>query len=205
MRTIAAFDFDGTITRRDTLYPFLRDLVGLPALAGAAGRDLPRLVAAAAGRADRDAAKARLFARILAGRDAAEVWDRGRRHADRIVARGLRPATVARLDQHRRDGHEIVIVSASVDPYLDVVGSALGVDRVLCTRLEVRDGRLTGAMLGGNCRGAAKLARIREAFGDPATDPYVLWAYGDSAGDDAMLGAADHPFRVRGDGSIVAA
>ncbi len=203
MRTIAAFDFDGTLTRRDTLYPFLRDFVGVPALAAAAVRDLPRLAAAALGRGDRDAAKARLFARVLGGRSAGDAWDHGRRHAERIVASGLRPEMIERLEGHRRDGHEVVIVSASIDAYLDVVGSVLGIDRVLCTRLEVRDGRLTGAMLGGNCRGAAKLARIRDAFGDPTTEPYELWAYGDSAGDDAMLGAADHAFRVRRDGSIV--
>ena len=65
---------------------------------------------------------------------------------------------------------------------------------MLCSRLEVDgDGRVTGSLVGGNCRGPAKLRRIREHFG---ADGYELWAYGDSAGDAEMLAAADHPVRV---------
>jgi len=65
---------------------------------------------------------------------------------------------------------------------------------VLCSKLTVNDdGRVTGTLIGGNCRGPAKLQRIREHFGP---DGYELWAYGDSAGDDEMLAAADHPVRV---------
>ena len=194
-RPLAAFDFDGTITRRDTLYPFLRELVGLPRLATAAVLDLPRLAAAAIGRGDRDAAKARLFARVLAGRDAEAVRASGARHAASVLQDQIRPDMRDRIAWHRRAGHDVVIVSASLDVYLDIIGPALEVDAVLCTTLEVRDGSLTGVMQGGNCRGANKVARLRERFDD--LDAREVWAYGDSTGDDAMLAIADHPTRVR--------
>jgi HAD superfamily hydrolase (TIGR01490 family) len=118
----------------------------------------------------------------------------GAEHATRVLATEIRPEMRDRLAWHRAEGHEIAIVSASLDVYLDVIGPELGVDHVLCTVLEVRDGRLTGAMLGGNCRGPNKVARLRAAFDD--LDARELWAYGDSAGDDAMLAIATHPTRV---------
>ncbi len=193
-RPLAAFDFDGTITRRDTLYPFLRALVGRRRLIAAALADLPRLGAAALGRGDRDEAKARLFERVLAGRDVGHVRRVGLEHARRVVAVGIRPEMRQRIAWHRDRGHEVAIVSASLDVYLDEIGRDLGVDHVICTTLEVRDGLLTGVMVGGNCRGDNKVNRLRAAFAD--LDDRELWAYGDSAGDDAMLAIADHPTRV---------
>jgi len=194
MRPVAAFDFDGTITRADSLYPFLRSVVGIGRLAAAAVADLPRLALVAAGRGDRDAAKARLFRRVLAGRDAAEFGARGAEHAASLLAHAIRPELRERIAWHRAEGHELAIVSASLDVYLDIVGRDLGFDHVVCTRLEVVDGRLTGAMLGGNCRGRAKVEHLRAAIAD--LDERELWAYGDSAGDRELLAAARHPVRI---------
>src|SRR4029078_9645871 len=89
---------------------------------------------------------------------------------------------------------EIAIVSASLDLYLERTAATLGIGTLLCSRMEVdADGRVTGRLIGGNCRGPAKLRRIREHFGEGG---YELWAYGDSAGDAEMLSAADHPVRI---------
>jgi HAD superfamily hydrolase (TIGR01490 family) len=200
MRPIAAFDFDGTITRNDTMYPFLRRVVGVPRLMLAAASDLPRLMLAAAGRGDRDAAKARLFARVLAGRDTQTIHDAADEHARAVLATQIRPTARERIDWHREAGHELVIVSASLDVYLTIIGPALGFDRVVCTELETLDGRLTGAMRGGNCRGAAKVARLRAAVDD--LDQRELWAYGDSSGDDELLAAAQHAFRMHRNGTL---
>lgn len=194
MRPVAAFDFDGTLTRADSLYPFLCRVVGRPRLAAAALADLPRIALAAVGRGDRDAAKARLFRRVLEGRDAEAIRSHGAAHAANLVAHEIRPELRDRIAWHRSEGHELVIVSASLDVYLDVVGPELGFDHVVCTRLEVVDGRLTGAMLGGNCRGPAKVERLRAAV--PDVDSRELWAYGDSAGDRELLAAAQHPVKV---------
>lgn len=193
-RTIAAFDFDGTLTRRDTLGPFLASLVGWSTLLRGAGRQAPDLVRAALGRGDRDAAKESLLVRLLAGRAYDDVHAAGVAFGRQVARRGIRPDTWERVVWHRARGHETVIVSASLDAYLDTVGELLGFEAVLCTRLEVdADGRCTGRLLDGNCRGEAKATRLRAHLGDV---PCTVWAYGDSAGDDAMLAMADHPVRV---------
>lgn len=192
-RTVAAFDLDGTLTRRDTLVGFLRRLCGtaptLAALAGAAGP----LARAGGGSGARDAAKAAVLGRLLAGREVAAVELAGRAYAARVVARCLRPDVVAAAEAHRRAGHELVVVSASPEVYVAPVAELLGFHAALATRLEVEGGRLTGRLLGSNCRGAEKVARLR-AWAGPAGA--VVHAYGDSAGDDELLAAADVGRRV---------
>jgi len=184
MDAIAAFDFDDTLTRRDCVLPFLRRVAGSGALA--------RAIAAEAGplaRRDRDALKAGVLRRLLAGRRAADVDAQGEAFATQIIAKHLRNDTRRRLDWHQAQGHRTVIVSASLRPYLAPVGDHLGVDAVICTELEVADGRLTGCLVAGNCRGPAKAARLAEWLG--TTTPPSLWAYGDSSGDDDLLAMAE--------------
>lgn len=192
--TVAAFDFDGTLTRADTLGPFLREVAGTGSMVRALAADAPRLLLAGIGRGSRDDAKERLLRRLVAGREHAELVALGREYGERVAKSKMRSEMMARVHWHAAEGHEIVIVSASLDVYLDRVADLLEIPTVLCSRLAVDDrGRVTGTLAGGNCRGPAKLARIREQFG---ANGYELWAYGDSAGDDEMLAAADHPVRV---------
>jgi phosphatidylglycerophosphatase C len=191
---IAAFDFDGTLTQRDTLAPFLREAVGTGRFVGALAADAPRIALAGLGAASRDRAKERLLRRLVGGRRHADLAALGYEYGTRVAASGLRPDTAARVRWHAEAGHEIAIVSASLDLYIDRVAELMGIGVVLCSRLEVdRDGRVTGRLVGGNCRGPEKIRRIRERFG---ASGYELWAYGDSAGDAEMLAAADHPVRV---------
>ncbi len=186
---LALFDFDGTLTRRDTVLPFLIEVCGaleLPGFAVAAAR---AFVTGTAAR--RDDAKAAIINTALAGRDAADVGAIGAGYARGVVQGALRPEGRARIEWHRAQGHRLVIVSASLEPYLDVVATHLGIDDCLCTRLEIgHDGTLTGAIAGANCRGSEKARRVREIL-EPRD--YEVWAYGDSSGDEALLELADHP------------
>jgi len=188
-RSVAAFDFDGTLTRRDTLLPFLASVVGWPRVAAALGTQAPRIAR------DRDVAKELLLVRLLAGLPHDEVREAGRVYARTVR---VRPEMRARLEWHRQEGHDIVIVSASLDAYLGEVARALDVGQVLCTTLEVgADARCTGRLVGGNCRGPEKATRLRAHLGDAKDGELVLWAYGDSRGDHEMLAMADHPVRVK--------
>jgi len=192
---IVAFDFDGTLTRRDTLLPFLARLAGPWALARALARQAPALARAAAGADDaRDAAKERLVRTLLAGLDASEVRAAGDAYGRRLARRAVRSAVAERLRAHRDAGDTVVVVSASLDAYLEPACAALGVDAVVCSRLEVdAAGHLTGRLVGGNCRGPAKVVRLVE---HPGADAPLAWAYGDSHGDRELLARAEHPVRV---------
>jgi phosphatidylglycerophosphatase C len=196
--TVAAFDFDGTVTRGGSVLPFLLSVRGPGPVAVAVVATLPKIVRAAlfAGTAA-DRAKEALFSRLLAGLPAERVDEVAARFAERHLARRLRPEVRDRLDWHRKLGHLVVVISASPECYVRVAGDLLGVDATLATRLGVGGGLLTGHYEGKNCRGAEKYARLvgwlrsEGLNGGGAAQP-VLWAYGNSRGDLRLMSAADH-------------
>lgn len=186
-RHVAAFDLDGTLTHRDTLIPWLAHVRGPVRTAIAFGAGFPRTAAALAGLGSRDEAKERLFRRLLAGATLAELQASVDGFVDRLVRSRVRPGILAIAHAHRAQGHELVIVSASPELYVDRVAAALGFDAGLGTRLEVDgDGRLTGRIQGRNCRGPEKVERLRAWLGGDA----VVHAYGDSSGDRDLLALA---------------
>jgi phosphatidylglycerophosphatase C len=190
-RLVAAFDFDGTITRRDTLVPFLRRFRGLAAFTGAFVAALP---AALTGPDRREAYKAAVFHRLLTGMPAEDLEAAALDYGRGLPAQ-FRPDTVERIRWHQEEGHEVVIVSASLRAYLDPVVEHLGLDGVCAVELEVADdGRLTGHMAGPNCRGPEKAVRLNDWLG--GAPPERLWAYGNSSGDRELLAAADVPVWV---------
>jgi phosphatidylglycerophosphatase C len=195
-RPLAAFDLDGTLTRRDTLMPFLLQAVGRGRTYRAVlTSSLPLFRAAAFGGAHRDRAKAAVLQTVLTGVPRTALAGTAESFADHVVAHGLRPDLRARVEWHRGQGHELVLVSASPELYVAPIGRRLGFDAVLATRLEVGpDDLLTGRLLGANCRGPEKVIRLREWRGG---DLAVAFAYGDSTGDREMLALADTAVRVR--------
>jgi HAD superfamily hydrolase (TIGR01490 family) len=195
VRPLAAFDLDGTLTRRDTLLPFLFRAVGRDETYRALlASSLPLARAAARGGAHRDVAKAAVLRRVLAGVPSAALAEAAEAYADHVVAHGLRPDVRARVDWHRNEGHELVLVSASPELYVTPIGRRLGFDEVLATRLEIDGtGLLTGRLIGANCRGPEKVVRLREWRGDALV---LAYAYGDSAGDREMLALAATGVRV---------
>jgi len=194
-RGVAAFDFDGTITRKDTLGPFLVHFVGRRRMLRAGVPHAHRLGGAAIGRVDRDLAKERYFVSLLAGRPAADLEAAGAEYAAQVLARApFNPAVVERMAWHAEVGHEIVVISASLAVYVAPVVAALGAQATFATEVEVIDGLLTGRLVDGNVRAANKVARLE---GHLRGEDAEVWAYGDSAGDAELLAFADHPHLVR--------
>jgi HAD superfamily hydrolase (TIGR01490 family) len=195
---VAAFDFDGTLTSGGSVYPFLVALRGRWPVLRAIARLSPQLVRAAlSGGTAADEAKEKLFTRLLGGLPAELVEERSAAFARQHLARHLRPDTLDRLRWHQRQGHHVVIVSASPEAYLRPAGEQLGVDGVVATRLAVGGGGLlTGGYEGKNNRGAEKYARLavhlRSVGILGGTDQPELWVYGNSRGDLRLLNAADH-------------
>lgn len=203
-RRIAAFDFDGTLTRRDTLLPFLARSCGARAFGQTMRRIAPLAVRNRTGRTGaqpaelhhRDATKSALLRDLFAGRPEAWFLAEGRSYASTLGSK-LRPEMLEQLEWHRAAGHELIIVSASLRTYLDPFATTFGFDHVIGVELEADDqGTLTGEMVGPNVRAAEKAVRLRRWLdGD---EPEMLWAYGNSSGDTELLAMADVPVWVAG-------
>lgn len=197
MSVVAAFDFDATLTNRDTVVPFLRRFTTIPRFATSLVPHASSLVAVAA-RRDRDGLRELATRLVFTDRPVTDVEREAVAHAAAIAGSWLRPDTTARLNWHTEQGHRVVIVSASYEQYVRVVAERLGDVGVAATRLDVVDGRCTGDLLGANCRGPEKVRRLDAWLRERGLDraEITLYAYGDSSGDRELLAAADHPHWV---------
>lgn len=197
-RILAAFDFDGTLTVKDSVVPFLFAVKGRGRLLIGLALKANRVVAVLL-RRDRNALRAIATKIVFTGRPESAIRELAGPFGETIVAVGLRPDTVARLQWHNAAGHVVVIVSASYEHYVRVVARQLGVEVVLATQLEVdTQGRCTGRLSGANCRGQAKVERLDRWLGESnqIRSDFEIWAYGDSKGDRELLDVADHPVWV---------
>ncbi len=196
-RKVAAFDFDGTLTHRDTLVPFMARAGGWAKLGATSvriGLDSAR------GRVsrDRDEVKAEMLRRLFTGHETTELRRRGSVYAKEILAsKRINAGVLARLKQHLDAGHEVVFVSASLVYYLTPIAQELGVHHVIAVELSAEAGIFTGALTHPNVRAEQKAIRLREWLGEDAEGPLTsveLWAYGNSSGDHQLLAMADHAY-----------
>jgi len=128
-------------------------------------------------------------------RVAAEEWFRQQRKRPGLM---IEP-TLQALRAHQARGRVPVFVSGSLTEILVPVAWELGVDYCLATRLEVHQGRYTGALEGGQVIGQGKADAIHVFLARQATSAAECFAYGDDFTDVPMLEAVGHPVAVIGD------
>jgi len=194
---VAAFDVDGTLTVRDCVKPFLLRVGGWSSISHALARK-PVATFGAAARRDRDRMKELIVGGVLRGRKVSQIEALGEQFAQQVEADWLRADTMSRLRWHQRAGHRIVLVSASLGPYLRPLGRRLGVDDVLCAEPKRSGDEFGDGLDGANCRAAEKVRRLDAWLAERRLQDATVWAYGDSAGDRELLARADHPFLVKG-------
>lgn len=185
---IVAFDFDGTLTVRDSFTAFLKWRTPKARYNGAMLRLAPAAVSYAFNR-DRGRIKAAAVKEFLAGVPREALEEEARAFAKVMAPRLLRPDAVEVWRRWRQRRAKLVIVTASPDVVVAPFARGLGADLLLGTELAYDDqDRVTGAFLGPNCRGPEKVARLRAQFGP---DVRLTAAYGDTSGDHEMLQIAD--------------
>jgi len=191
-RRLVVWDVDGTLTRTDTLVPFLRAVLG-------PDRWRRCMLTAAADTARRSGGRAYLKDALLryglTGLPAGSIERVGQQYAARLLANGCRPDALARYRWHDRRGDIQVLASASLDLYLTPFGRLLGAHHVVCTEVASADGLLTGTRSTPNCRGAEKARRVGAAITGLA--PATVWVYSDSRSDAPTFALADVAVHVR--------
>ncbi len=186
MRAIAAFDFDGTLTVRDSFHAFLRWRSGPWGCA----LNLLRLVPALAGyvgRRDRERLKSAAVRVFLKGVSRGELERQAERFAAGAAAGLLRPDALRAWAMHGERGDLRVIVTASPEEIVRPFAQRLRADALIASRLEWTGDRVGFGLDGRNCRGPEKVARLRQRFGQ---DVRPVDAYGDTSGDEEMLALA---------------
>jgi len=187
-RPLVAFDFDGTLTWKDSFTAFLAWRAG-PRRYAAGVASLAPAAASYLFHRDRGRLKAAAVRRFLAGASRAELEADAQDFATAQGRALLRSDAVRAWRRWQAEGARVVIVTATPEIVVAPIARALGADMLIGTRLAFDDaGRATGAFVGANCRGPEKVRRLREAFGE---DVRLEAAYGDTDGDREMLALAE--------------
>lgn len=200
MKKIVAFDFDGTLTSKDTLLEFIRFAKGAKGFWLGFLRYAHLLVLMKLGLYPNWKVKQKVFAHFFEGMRIETFDELCRRFAQNQQYLLFRPKGIETLYQALNDGVEVIIVSASIDNWVRPFFENLNNQNILIlgTQIEVKDGHLTGRFLTKNCYGQEKVNRILARY--PNREDYHLTAYGDSRGDKELLAFADKshykPFRA---------
>jgi phosphatidylglycerophosphatase C len=184
---LVAFDFDGTLTVRDSFTAFLKWRVSPMRHAIGMVRLFP---AAAAYVFDRNRGKIKAAAvrEFLRGVSQEQLEREARAFAQSEAPRLFRPDALAVWRRWRAKGARLVIVTASPEVIVAPFARGLGADLLIGSRLALDlNDKVNGSLLGPNCRGPEKVIRLRERFGD---DMSLAAAYGDTSGDREMLAIA---------------
>ncbi|MBA2727975.1 MAG: HAD family hydrolase [Parachlamydiaceae bacterium] len=194
--TVAAFDFDGTLTQKDTLLPFIHFCKGSLHTGLYLAEVLPYVAGFALGIKTRQQVKESLLTNAFGGEPYAKILEQGNEFAKHQIHSRLTPKALAKLYWHQQEGHRCVLISANLNVFLLPWAKKMGFDDLLCSQLDVdKAGRVTGKLLGHNCWGNEKVVRLKQLLGPK--EKYTLYAYGDSRGDRELLEFADYPFYHR--------
>jgi phosphatidylglycerophosphatase C len=191
---VVAFDFDGTLTVRDSFKAFLVWRAGPVRYGMGIVKLMPAALAYLFHR-DRGRIKAAAVGEFLKGVPRERLEEDARRFAQSHSRQLLRPDAVAAWKRWRSQRVRLVIVTASPDILVAPFARGLGADELLGTQIAFdAEDRVAGAFSTPNCRAAEKVVRLKARFGD---DVRVKAAYGDTSGDTEMLAMSEMPgFRV---------
>ncbi len=185
---IAFFDFDGTITTKDTLLEFIRFSKGKAAFYAAFALNSPWLVAYKLKLIPNQTAKEKVLSFLYKNMPLDDFLAKCNEFAATELPALIRPKAIPEIKTLQEKGFDVVIVSASPEPWIAPWAARIGAN-LLGTRLETREykGRicLTGKIDGHNCYGEEKVRRIRAVY--DLSGHTEIYAYGDTSGDKPML------------------
>jgi phosphatidylglycerophosphatase C len=193
---IAFFDFDGTITTKDSLLEFIKYVKGDAAFYFGFFIHSPVLILYKLNIISNHSAKEIMLRYFFGKMDEGEF----EKHCDDFTSGRLpqliRPKALHEIKKMQEGGGSVVVVSASPENWLKSWCTGIGAECV-ATKLVISNKKITGKIDGRNCHGKEKVNRIRSAY--DLNEYSSVYAYGDTPGDRHMLSLATirfyKPFR----------
>lgn len=190
-RVVAFFDFDGTVTNKDSLLEFIRFVKGDTMFYFGFALHAPALALYKLKVISNQKAKEMMLKFFFGGMNA----DQFQEHCNLFIREKLpsliRPKALLEINKLKEAGAEVVIVSASPENWLR---GWCDQQHITCvaTKLVLANDRITGKINGLNCHGEEKVRRINSEFN--LSDYSYVYAYGDTPGDRHMLALANYKF-----------
>lgn len=189
---IAVFDFDGTITSRDSFVDFIISIFGSYRFIKGLFLLSPILLLNRLKIISNHDAKERLFAYFFSGQTKDNFSNLCYEYSLNSLPNIIRKEALTKIDWHKKYNHRLVIVSASLDSWILPWALRAGFDDVIGTIPDINNDIVTGKFKTKNCNGKEKVRRFLEKY--PYRDKYFLYTYGDSVSDKEILEIADKSF-----------
>ncbi len=132
----------------------------------------------------------------LRGADPGELSAMGRKAVDRYLASAIFGEAKEEINRHRAAKAEIAILSSAIMEICSPVAEILQINNVICTRMEVSGGRLTGQPSGRYCFGGEKKERILQYCEERGYERSAAYCYADSVSDLPALESVGNPVCV---------
>ena len=190
MKKIIVFtDFDGTLTHKDSFWEFIKFYRGWSKLIWGLVANVHYLFAYKFRIISNEQAKERLFTYFFKGEHIIEFQKKCSEFSLTVIPKILREQAKKEIQEHQKKQHQIVIVSASIENYLQDWCEKNSFS-YLATQIGVKNGKVSGQFISKNCYGKEKVRRIKERY--PLQDYDIIYAYGDTKGDLPMLDIANY-------------
>jgi len=191
-QTIAVFDFDGTITRKDTFLDFILCVCGFWRLLIGGIKSLPIAILFFLKLVSADEAKQKIFADFFGGMPDGEFNKLCRNYSLNKLRKIIKKEALLKIDWHKKQGHQLVIVSASIENWIKPWAKRMAFDKIIATIPDCQNGLINGKFKSKNCNREEKSRRFLLEY--PNRQNYYLYVYGDSRDDDWLFQIADKKF-----------
>ncbi len=190
-QVIAVFDFDGTITKTDSVNDFLKYKFGSVRFYITLLSLLPHILLYLLNHVSNQSIKEKLFGKYLKNMSYSVYKELATEYAIKKLPSIIKTEALKKIKWHQHKKHHIIIISASLYEWLKPWSEKNGIEEVISSKLNVHSGKLTGK-LDKNCYGKEKVKLFLHKYPDRSS--YYLYAYGDSQGDKDILNLADKKY-----------
>ncbi len=195
MRRYSLFDFDGTITSKDTLFDFISFTYGKRGLIKCLLLNIFNLALYALKLRSNEKTKEILLSTVIKGTDSVTFEQMCQRYSMTRIPQITKKQTIAIIESHKSNGDTLYIVSASPEDWIRPWALENGFSLVIATKLEKKGGFITGKFSSKNCHGTEKVNRLEEII--KHRENAYIFAYGDSKSDKPMLEYADEGYYIK--------
>ncbi|WP_347456804.1 HAD family hydrolase [Acinetobacter thermotolerans] len=197
-QALALFDFDGTLYPHDSFTGFIFDVLKKRHIIKRGLKVLPWIMAYYLKVYPAHKMRPKLYCAMFNGCELKMIQPLAQHYTDKLL-KELEPSLLKQLQQHQQLGHKIILVSATIDLYLEMIAQALNVE-LICSKVEIKNRKLTGKYLTPDCSCMQKKLKILEVVN--LADYEVIYAYGNSEEDLEILSLAQHHYMVGADNML---
>lgn len=189
--TIAFFDFDGTITKRDSFLDFVSFTKGRTKMFRGVFMHVISILGYKLGLVSGHQIKEKLLSYYYKGCSKEAFVSLGSKYANTKLKAIVRPKAIKQIAWHKERGHEVVVVTASISHWIKPWCDELGIKHI-ATEIEIKNNLITGKLKGKNCNGPEKVVRIEKLY--ELRNIAYIYAYGNSKGDNELLKIANEKY-----------